>query len=183
MNLSFKPGMSVFLDTTVLCGALRVPKGVNRKILKLARASVFFKPVLSKVCLLEFYRNAINGLGRGESKVCYTSNEILTFLNAFIYPILEDNPAVNSSVGRYSIETIIRENQPLDCGNTYNSESERLSALNLPPINSSSGGHICLHPIHPPLSLRFEAGVCSGHFDKSFSQFNRWMILQSPLSP
>ncbi|WP_246092654.1 PIN domain-containing protein [Terrilactibacillus laevilacticus] len=47
--------------------------------------------------------------------VKYEEWEIQTFLNDFVYPILEhysDLP-VNSVVGRYSIETRIRDNRPI----------------------------------------------------------------------
>lgn len=58
----YSSSQRVFLDTTVLCGAIRAD-GLNRQILRLARASVYFTPVISRVCLFEFYRNATNGLG------------------------------------------------------------------------------------------------------------------------
>lgn len=54
---------TVFIDTTVLCGALRV-NGVNRRILKAARYPQLFRPVLSKVCLWEFIRHASTGIFR-----------------------------------------------------------------------------------------------------------------------
>ncbi|WP_245833047.1 hypothetical protein [Oceanobacillus timonensis] len=40
----------VFLDITVICGAIR-KAGINRKILKAARMADLYHPVLSKVCL------------------------------------------------------------------------------------------------------------------------------------
>ncbi|MFD2618742.1 PIN domain-containing protein [Terrilactibacillus laevilacticus] len=104
----------VFLDTTVICGAIR-KNGVNRKILQVARLPYLYQPVLSRVCLFEFIRNATNGIGKGEKMVKYEEWEIQTFLNDFVYPILEhysDLP-VNSVVGRYSIETRIRDNRPI----------------------------------------------------------------------
>lgn len=97
------------IDTTVLCGAIRSPGGINERILTLARASVLFTPLLSKVCLLEFKRNALNGLGN----VVYTPIEVESYINGIIYPILDDNPPVNSVVGRYSVETVLRENRPI----------------------------------------------------------------------
>lgn len=111
-SLSHLP--KAFIDTTVLCGAIR-KDGVNRNLLKLARSSQFYQPVLSRVCLLEFIRNASNGLGKGERMVKYSEEEIKDFTDSFLVPIFDyysDLP-VNSIVGRYSIETIIRENQPI----------------------------------------------------------------------
>lgn len=104
----------VFIDTTVLCGALRVD-GVNRKILKVARFPKMFQPVISRVCLFEFIRNASKGLGRGEKMVIYSQDEVEAFLNEFLYPIFDHylHLPVNSLVGRYSVETIIREHLPI----------------------------------------------------------------------
>ncbi|MDN4608151.1 PIN domain-containing protein [Sporosarcina highlanderae] len=114
MSLTYKPISSlpppkVFIDTTVLCGAIRKPGGINEKILGLARANILFTPVFSKVCLLEFQRNALNGLGN----ILYTPDEVESYITGMIRPILDENPPVNSVVGRYSIETILRENRPL----------------------------------------------------------------------
>ncbi|MBB4073316.1 hypothetical protein GGR02_001078 [Anoxybacillus voinovskiensis] len=104
----------VLIDTTVLCGALRVD-GINRKILKAARFPHFFQPVISRVCLFEFVRNAFQGLGKGDKMVIYTLQEIEAFLNEFLCPIFRyyTNLPVNSLVGRYSVETIMRENRPI----------------------------------------------------------------------
>ncbi|MCO7175414.1 PIN domain-containing protein [Sporolactobacillus kofuensis] len=116
MNLIYdaKVPPKVFIDTTVLCGALRVD-GTNRKILKAARYPNFFQPIVSRVCLFEFMRHALEGLGDGMNKVIYTPAEVEEFLRLFLYPILEYYMGlpVNSLVGRYSIETIIRENRPI----------------------------------------------------------------------
>ncbi|QSB49419.1 MULTISPECIES: PIN domain-containing protein [Bacillaceae] len=104
----------VFIDTTVLCGALRVD-GVNRKILKAARFPHLFRPVVSRVCLFEFVRNASQGIGKGEKRVVYNQQEIEAFLNEFLDPIFQyyTKLPVNSLVGRYSVETVIRENRPI----------------------------------------------------------------------
>lgn len=104
----------VFIDTTVLCGALRVD-GVNRKILKAARFPHLFRPVVSRVCLFEFVRNASQGIGKGEKRVVYNQQEIEAFLNEFLDPIFQyyTKIPVNSLVGRYSVETVIRENRPI----------------------------------------------------------------------
>jgi hypothetical protein len=83
-------------DITVLCGAIRSPNGINEQILTLARASILFTPILSKVCLLEFKRNAINGLGN----VVYSPLEVERYIKGMIYSILDENPPVNSVVGR-----------------------------------------------------------------------------------
>ncbi|WP_100012405.1 PIN domain-containing protein [Lentibacillus sediminis] len=116
MNLIFdspRPPV-VFIDTTVLCGALR-KNGINRKILKAARKPYLFHPVVSTVCLFEFVRNASQGLGRGKSLLKYNHQEIEAFLNKFVYPILEyyQGLPANSKIGRYNVETILREHRPI----------------------------------------------------------------------
>lgn len=116
MSLTFnqKNPPTVFIDTTVLCGAIRT-NGINRNLLKLARFPHIYIPVLSKVCLLEFVRNASNGIGRGEKMVKYDEYEISGFINEFLEPIFDhySELPVNSIVGRYSVETIIRESRPI----------------------------------------------------------------------
>lgn len=116
MSLTFNPSdpPKVFLDTTVLCGAIR-QNGVNRKLLQLARLPQLYKPVISRVCLFEFVRNATNGLGRGDKMVTYEEDEIKGFLDKFLNPIFEhySELPVNSIVGRYNVETIVRENRPI----------------------------------------------------------------------
>lgn len=104
----------VFLDTTVICGAIR-KNGVNRKILQSARLPYLYRPVISKVCLFEFIRNATNGIGKGNKMVKYATWEIQSFLDDFVFPILENysDLPVNSVVGRYSIETRIRDHRPI----------------------------------------------------------------------
>lgn len=60
-------------------------------------------------------RNASNGLGKGNNMVKYSEEEIKAFTLGFLAPLFDyysDLP-VNSVVGRYNIETIIRENQPI----------------------------------------------------------------------
>ncbi|HEU5138458.1 MAG TPA: PIN domain-containing protein [Bacillales bacterium] len=108
-SISFSPPPKVFLDTTVLCGALRKPEGLQSDLLEFAGTSVILQPIISQVCLLEFYRNALNGLGN----LIYSDQEIRLFLNEYIDPILDGVSPVNSVVGRYSIETILRENRPI----------------------------------------------------------------------
>jgi hypothetical protein len=99
------PPPIVLLDTTVLCGAIRTD-GVNRQLLKLAASNRDYRPVLSRVCLMEFYKNAaFDGIGG----IVYSEKLIHQFLDLFVYPILENRPAVNSEVGRHHIE-IVRRN-------------------------------------------------------------------------
>ncbi|SFG61493.1 PIN domain-containing protein [Sporolactobacillus nakayamae] len=116
MNLIYdvKIPPKVFIDTTVLCGAIRVD-GINRRILKAARYPNFFVPVFSRVCLFEFMNHALEGLGKGINRVAYTPAEIDEFLQIFLNPIFEHYTKlpVNSLVGRYSSETIMRENLPI----------------------------------------------------------------------
>ncbi|QDI90471.1 PIN domain-containing protein [Salicibibacter halophilus] len=116
MNLIYDAPIQpkVFIDTTVLCGALRVD-GVNRKILKAARFPHLFQPVLSRICIFEFVRNAIQGLGKGNKIVKYEQQEIEAFIMNFLKPIFDfymELPA-NSLIGRYSVETIMREHRPI----------------------------------------------------------------------
>lgn len=99
----------IFLDTTVLCGALRT-NGINRKILELSASTIFFKPVVSRVCLMEFYRRA---LFDGLSGKTYTFELVSEFLEHFVYPVLEINPPVNSLVGRESFEVVVRNRRPI----------------------------------------------------------------------
>lgn len=116
MNLIYDSPLppKIFIDTTVLCGALRI-NGVNRNILKAARFPNLFQPVISRVCLFEFVRNASEGLGKGERMIKYTPEEIDGFLTEFLNPLLQYymKLPVNSIVGRYNVETIIRENRPI----------------------------------------------------------------------
>lgn len=107
-DLPIRP--KVFIDTTILCGALRT-YGINRKILQAARFPHLFQPVFSKVCLFEFVRNAAEGLGKGKNRVAYSSDDIEEFFQAFLNPIFEyyEGLPVNSILGRYSVETILRE--------------------------------------------------------------------------
>lgn len=117
MNLtSYKPPRA-FLDTTILCGALRTD-GLNRQLLRLARDTTYFTPVISRVCLFEFYHVTIN---KGLHNVFYSASEINDFIEFLIYPILEKHQieAAKSTVGRYSIETILRENWPIGEVLTY----------------------------------------------------------------
>ncbi|MBM7571885.1 PIN domain-containing protein [Aquibacillus albus] len=104
----------IFIDTTVLCGALRVD-GANRQLLTAARNPHLYRPVISRVCLFEFVRNASQGLGKGNKRVVYTQQEIEGFMNHFLSPIFNHymELPVNSLVGRYNVETIMREHRPI----------------------------------------------------------------------
>lgn len=109
MSFSEPPSFSVLLDTTVLCGAL-LTNGINRKLLKLAGESLVFTPVLSRVCLMEFYKKALfDGLAGN----VYEESEVQRFLDFFVYPILENKEAVNSRVGRHHLEIVKREGMPI----------------------------------------------------------------------
>jgi len=105
MNNSNPSSPLVFFDTTVLCGAIR-SDGINRQLLRLAATPTNYRVVLSRVCLLEFVKKAIHD---GIGGVVYPIEMVEEFLDLFVYPILENSPAVNSKVGRYSWE-IIRRN-------------------------------------------------------------------------
>lgn len=130
--------VKAMIDTTVLCGAIRSPRGINEKILILARANILFTPVFSRVCLLEFQRNALKGLGN----VVYSPDEVESYINGMIYPILDENPPVNSAVGRYSIETILRENRPIK------EVLELLSGHTLDEVDDIAANQELSEPLH-----------------------------------
>ncbi|MBY0145161.1 PIN domain-containing protein [Neobacillus niacini] len=92
------------LDTTVLCGAL-LTNGVNRQILYSAQLG-FYQPVISNVCLLEFIRNAAEGIGNRKKKKVFDWETIDSFLNQFVFPALQDEEVTNSVVSRNSYEVI-----------------------------------------------------------------------------
>ncbi|WHY81452.1 PIN domain-containing protein [Siminovitchia fortis] len=96
----------VLLDTTVLCGAIR-GEGINRQILTMAAQTIDYRVVISRVCLMEFLRNATHD---GIGGAIYPIEIVEGFLNHFVYPILENSPAVNSRVGRHHWE-IVRRNE------------------------------------------------------------------------
>lgn len=100
----------IFLDTTFLLGSL-LKDGLQRQLLNIVGASNLVAPVVSKVCLYEFCRKAFNGVGPSDRIFQY--EEIAFFLNEYFGGILDDYPPVNSVVGRYSVETISRENRPI----------------------------------------------------------------------
>lgn len=112
MNLIFDAPNppKIFIDTTVLCGAIR-SNGVNRALLQAARFPDLYQPVISRVCMFEFVRNASQGLGN----VRYDQHDIENFIEAFLSPIFDyySELPVNSLVGRYNVETIIREYRPI----------------------------------------------------------------------
>ncbi|UOF89524.1 PIN domain-containing protein [Fodinisporobacter ferrooxydans] len=97
-----------FLDTTVLCGALRTD-GLNRQLLFLARGSMYYQPVISKVCLFEMYNVALT---RGLQGVTYSIEDLDDFMEDVVYPLLEEHNVVNSRVGRYSFVSRLHANRP-----------------------------------------------------------------------
>lgn len=92
------------IDTTVLCGAL-LTDGVNRQLLKVARLGIY-QPVISNVCLLEFVRNALKGLGSKNNKKVFNWETIDSFLNLFVFPALQGQEVTNSVVSRNSYDII-----------------------------------------------------------------------------
>lgn len=122
----------VFIDTTILCGALRTD-GINRKVLQAARFPHLFQPVFSKVCLFEFVRTASEGLGKGKNRVIYSADEIEEFFQAFLNPIFEyyEGLPVNSILGRYSVETILREHLSIGDVLIELSGCDRVTAQNI----------------------------------------------------
>jgi hypothetical protein len=92
------------LDTTVLCGAL-LTNGVNRQILYSAQLGSY-QPVISNVCLLEFIRNASEGIGNRKKNKVFDWGTIDSFLNHFVFPALQKEDVTNSVVSRNSYEVI-----------------------------------------------------------------------------
>lgn len=104
MNTFNSSSPLVLFDTTVLCGAIRAD-GINRQLLRLAATPTNYRVVLSRVCLLEFVKKATHD---GISGIVYPIETVEKFLDLFVYPILENSPAVNSKVGRHSWEIVKR---------------------------------------------------------------------------
>lgn len=104
MNSSDPSPFPVLFDTTVLCGAIRTD-GINRQLLRLAGETVSFTPILSRVCLMEFYKKATFD---GIAGTVYPESIVEHFLESFVYPVLENHPAVNSRVGRHHWEIVKR---------------------------------------------------------------------------
>lgn len=93
-SISITP--KALLDTTVLCGAL-LTNGVNRQILYSAQLGSY-QPVISNVCLLEFIRNAAEGIGNRNKKKVFDWETIDSFLNQFVFPALQNEEVTNSAV-------------------------------------------------------------------------------------
>ncbi|KLU62657.1 hypothetical protein CEB3_c09690 [Peptococcaceae bacterium CEB3] len=51
----------VLLDTTVLCAAM-ITRGVNYKLIQLARSSELFEPIITEVVVCEFIENCRKGM-------------------------------------------------------------------------------------------------------------------------
>lgn len=100
----FNTSPRVLFDTTVLCGAIHSP-GINRQLLTFAAQTIDYRVVLSRVCLMEFYHNA---LFKGIGGKLYPLDLVDDFLELFVYPILDNQPAVNSRVGRHALDIVSR---------------------------------------------------------------------------
>lgn len=104
--------VKALLDTTVFCGAI-LTNGPNASILRLARDKSTFIPIISDVCMLEFYRNASNGI----SDVAFSDREIQQFVHKVVEPLDETHSPnggiVQSLYGRYPILTILKDGLPL----------------------------------------------------------------------
>ena len=99
-----QPLLLFYLTLLFFVGAIR-SNGINRQLLRMAFQTIDYKVVLSKVCLLEFMKNATyEGIGG----TTYLIEMVEGFLDSFVYPILENTPAVNSAIGRYHWEIIRR---------------------------------------------------------------------------
>lgn len=105
----FNTSPRVLFDTTVLCGAIH-SSGINRQLLTIASQTIDYRVVISRVCLMEFYHNAlIKGIG-GQK---YPLDLVNNFLEMFVYPILDNQPAVNSRVGRLAHDIVSRLGYPI----------------------------------------------------------------------
>jgi hypothetical protein len=58
----------------------------------------------------EFYRKTLFDGLNGKT---YSFEFVTEFLEYFIYPVLDNNPAVNSLVGRESFEVVVRNRRPI----------------------------------------------------------------------
>jgi predicted nucleic acid-binding protein len=75
--------LAALLDTTVFCGALVKPDGINMKLLKLG-ATPLYRPIISQSVIAEFIHKACcDGIGRGPSYRVYSPESIALFLDAF----------------------------------------------------------------------------------------------------
>jgi len=117
----------VLLDTTVLCGALRID-GLNRQLLKLASDRKLFYPIISRVCLMEFYKKSLHD---GISKTIYPEHLVHDFLDYYVYPILDRQPAVNSVVGRHHLEIVKRNEMDTGIALAEISETSKEDTLRL----------------------------------------------------
>lgn len=73
----------VLLDTTVFCGALVKPDGMNMRILKLG-STPLYQPIISQSVIAEFIHKACSdGIGKRNAKRIYTPDEIALFLESF----------------------------------------------------------------------------------------------------
>lgn len=74
---------SVLLDTTVFCGALVRPDGLNMRLLKLGTTPLFI-PIIAQSVIAEFIHKACSdGIGKGSGKRIYSHEDISVFLDAF----------------------------------------------------------------------------------------------------
>ncbi|GAB1786103.1 PIN domain-containing protein [Priestia megaterium] len=101
-NLLNRP--KALLDTTVFISAIISP-GVSIALLNAAMASRF-QPVISNVCMWEFIRHASRGIKVGKTTISLTWDEIVDFLDYYVFPALQDQEITNSTVSRENFELI-----------------------------------------------------------------------------
>lgn len=71
------------MDTTVFCGALVKPDGLNMRLLKLG-ATRLYVPVISQAVIAEFiHKTCSDGIGKGSGKRIYTPDETGQFLDGY----------------------------------------------------------------------------------------------------
>ncbi|SFQ38215.1 PIN domain-containing protein [Salibacterium halotolerans] len=133
---SISAGPKALLDTTVIIKAL-LGAGINRDVLKAARTTIFFEPVISNVCLLEFIRNVSQELktSRKFKREPFTWEEIEQFLEYYIYPIVGSEGPVNSAFSRNNAQVVRRitynatlRNVLTDLTSFTDREAEKLAA-------------------------------------------------------
>lgn len=144
--------LTALLDTTVFCGALVKPDGMNMKLLKLG-ATPLYRPVISQSVIAEFIHKACcDGIGKGSSQRIYTPESIALFLESFS-ALLDHQQAilVNQT---YKFVSTFPGNTPLwvviSKFASYWPDNAQLSKKLKTPINETDLGdfHLFLSAIH-----------------------------------
>jgi len=97
----------VLLDTTVLCGAF-LTRGVNYRIIQLARSSELFEPVISEVVVCEFIEHCRKGM-RG---IVYSEDDIDDFFTA-VKPVLDTENIRRIGIGKELWVDMTKSQRPI----------------------------------------------------------------------